>query len=131
MNVYRADHRQWGDDFAYHDIDGVEWTGVNGKWYPVAVVEECAKANEREDVRRWTLPRYQELAEALTSHYGYRIHAYFVRWSADESKPEGERVQSLDVRCLTSGKEVTFTRDGWVSYLRLLRNRVQQRIAGL
>ena len=130
VNVYSEEHRHWGDDLYYHDVDGIEWTVVNGRWYPVAVIEECSASNERRDRREWTLPRVREVAEAFSLYYGYSVRAYFVRWVADHGADVGSRIGELHVQCLRSGTEATFTRQTWVAHLRYLRRRIRQRLAG-
>lgn len=129
VNTYSADHRQWGEDLAYHDVDGIEWTAVNGRWYPVALVEECWRGSA--DVRGWQLERYRELADALSKGYGYTVHAFYVKWLADPSKEVGERVREVNVQCLNTGQRVTWTRQRWIEQLRRLRRRVRERLSGL
>lgn len=130
VNVYSEDHRHWGDELYYHDVDGIEWTVVNDRWYPVAVIEECSETNERRDRREWTLPRVREVAEAFSLYYGYPVRAYFVRWIADHSAEVGRRIGNLHVQCLYSGTEAIFTRQSWIEHLLYLRRRIRKRFTG-
>lgn len=125
--TYSSDHRHWGNDLQYCDVDGIEWAEINRRWYPVALIEEC-DASRTVD-RDWQLSRYAELAGALSQAYGYTIHAFWVRWTANPTLPEGERVQTLDVMCVTSGTRKVFDRLQWVEFLRGLRRKVRARLS--
>lgn len=127
--TYSEDHRYWGDDLKYCDVDGVEWAEICGQWYPVALVEEC-NASRTVD-RTWQLRRYVELANALTRGYGYRVHAFWVKWVADDGEEKGRRIQQLDVTCLTTGTSKRFDRAAWVAFLRHLRTKLKKRLAGI
>jgi hypothetical protein len=129
VQTYSSDHRQWGDDLYYCDVDGIEWTRVGSKWYPVALVEEFHVS--RSNDRTWQLDRYRDLADALSSSYGYRVHAYFVKWDGDTEQPEGQQVQEVDVTCLTTGTSRHWSRDRWIAQLRTLRDRVRKKRDGL
>lgn len=126
--TYSADHRKWGGDLYMHDIDGAEWTHHGGRWFPVALIEECCIAADVSH-KQWQLPRTLELSEKLSAVYGYRVGAYFVRWSADPAQPVGERITELLVTCLNNQQTATLSRDQWINYLRLLRRRVVERLS--
>ena len=127
--TYSHDHRQWGNDLYYCDVDGVEWMPVGSKWYPVAIVEECHAS--RVNDRSFQLARYCELADALSSYYGYRVHAFFVKWTCNLGQPEGERIETVDVTCLATGARRQWTRERWVQQLRTLRDRVRKHLSGM
>ena len=93
--VYSQDHRHWGDDLYYWDIDGVEWGKHQQGLAPVALVEEHPIGSEAD--RKHEHRRYAELADVLSRGYGRQVWPFDVGWEADESKPEGQRILRVEV----------------------------------
>ena len=121
VNVYSEDHYEWGSALAYCDIDGVEWVKHQGLYRPVAVIEEC-RMDRVVERKEWQLARTRQLAELLSRACGYTVRSFFLRWTAEDDREIGERVQSILARRLDNGREVPMARAEWIAYLQRLRD---------